>query len=153
MTTLAWFLAIYGGRHEIWSPLLRDRQNVTFIIIIIIKPLCNHMHKTTSKHTIQTHKCTCTHKIKLQSKLSNKAFISRETSLKIYYLLHIYIIHIFNTNIKKMENLLNEIIQSAKMQNSNGKWITTRDQPKPVKPKKFKLPKVKKLKEKKRKLD
>lgn len=48
-----------------------------------------------------------------------------------------------------MENLLNEIIQAAKMQNSNGKWITTRDQPKPVKPKKFKLPKVKKLKEKK----
>ena len=27
-----------------------------------------------------------------------------------------------------MENLLNEIIQSAKMQNSNGKWITTRDE-------------------------
>ena len=27
-----------------------------------------------------------------------------------------------------MENLLNEIVQSAKMQNSNGKWITTRDQ-------------------------
>ena len=77
-----------------------------------------------------------------------------------------------------MENLLNEIIQSAKMQNSNGKWITTRDElllvstrheinsncrltlkawnsngkslkPKTVKPKKFKLPKVKKLKEKK----
>ena len=135
-----------------YGPRYYDGQNVTFIIIIIIKPLCNHMHRTTSKHTIQTHKCTCTHKIKLQSKLSNKAFISRETSLKIYYLLHIYI-YIFNTNIKKMENLLNEIIQSAKMQNSNGKWITTRDQPKPVKPKKFKLPKVKKLKEKKRKLD